>query len=118
YENHGWLDRLLVNRTIGQDYTIHSVDNNNRLLELLGKKPLLKRHDYEVYLTPVEEQWADDYIRENQLTARPRLGIHIGSGETKNLRLKRWPFPHWQELLRRLNQSRPELAMLLFGGPG
>ena len=36
YEGHGWLDHLLVNRTIPQDYAVHSVENNNRLLPLLG----------------------------------------------------------------------------------
>jgi heptosyltransferase-2 len=53
----------------------------------------------------------------NQLASRKRLGLHIGSGETKNLRLKRWPFAHWQRLIERLNQSHPDLAILLFGGP-
>jgi ADP-heptose:LPS heptosyltransferase len=117
YEGHGWLDRRLVNRTVPQDYAVHSVENNNRLLPLLGKQPLLPAHDFEIFLTPAERQWADDYIAQNQLAARPRLGVHVGSGGTKNLRLKRWPFPHWLELIRRLQKSHPGLAILLFGGP-
>src|SRR5262249_45893327 len=48
YEGHGWLDRQLVNQTVPQDYTVHSVENNNRLLSLLGKKPLLPEHDFEI----------------------------------------------------------------------
>jgi ADP-heptose:LPS heptosyltransferase len=117
YENHGPLDRLLVNRTVPQDYAVHSVENNNRLLALLGKKPKLAKHEFEVFLTLEETKWADDYLSVNQLASRKRLGLHIGSGETKNLRLKRWPFAHWQELIARLNQSHPDLAILLFGGP-
>jgi ADP-heptose:LPS heptosyltransferase len=117
YENHGWLDRLLVNRTVPQDYTVHSVENNNRLLSLLGKRPLLPGHEFEVFLTPADTEWAEDFLSANQLASRKRLGLHIGSGETKNLRLKRWPFPRWQELIERLNQSHPALAILLFGGP-
>jgi len=117
YENHGWLDRLLVNHTIPQDYTVHSVENNNRLLPLLGGKPLLPTHPFELFLAPVETQWAEEFLAANQLTRRKRLGLHIGSGSTKNLRLKRWPFTHWQELIQRLNQSHPDLAILLFGGP-
>jgi ADP-heptose:LPS heptosyltransferase len=117
YEGHGWLDRLLVNRTLPQDYTVHSVENNQRLLGLLGKKPLLAQHAYEVYLTPAEEKWANNYIHEHQLADRPRLGFHIGSGATKNLQLKRWPFAHWQALIRQLRRSQPDLAILLFGGP-
>ena len=117
YENHNWLDRLLVNRTTPQDYAIHSVENNNRLLALLGKKPVLKKHEFEVFLLPAEAQWAEEFLSSNQLASRKRLGLHLGSGDTKNLRLKRWPFGRWQELIRRLNRSHPDLAILLFGGP-
>ena len=117
YEHHGWLDRLLVNRTVPQDYSVHSVENNNRLLALLGKKPLRPTHEFEVFLTPEETKWADDFLAANQLTSRKRLGLHIGSGGTKNLRLKRWPFAHWRELIQRLNHSHPDLGILLFGGP-
>src|SRR5712672_529149 len=35
YENHSFLDRLLVNRTIDQDYNIHCIENNFRLLPLM-----------------------------------------------------------------------------------
>jgi len=117
YENHGWLDRLLVNHTIPQDYAVHSVENNNRLLSLLGRKPLLPQHEFEVFLTTAEANWANDFLAANKLSGRKRLGLHIGSGGTKNLRLKRWPFAHWQELIRRLNKSHPDLVILLFGGP-
>ena len=91
YENHGWLDRLLVNRTLPQDYTVHSVENNNRLLTLLGRKPALPRHELEIYLGPDEKQFAVEFIRSNRLVGRKKLGIHVGSGATKNLVLKRWP---------------------------
>ena len=117
YENHGLLDRLLVNRTLPQDYQVHSVENNQRLLGLLGKQPLLTQHDYEVYLAPAEREWAAAYLRDHQLTDRRRVGFHIGSGATKNLQLKRWPFAHWQALVQRLTQSHPDVALLLFGGP-
>jgi ADP-heptose:LPS heptosyltransferase len=117
YESHGALDRFLVNRSIPQDYTVHSIENNNRLLALLGGKPLLPRHEFELFLAPVEEAWAAGFISEQQLASRRCLGLHLGSGSTKNLRLKRWPFAHWQALIQRLIQSDPDLAILLFGGP-
>jgi ADP-heptose:LPS heptosyltransferase len=117
YENHGWLDRWLVNRTIPQDYTVHSVENNNRLLPLLGAKPLLAGHDFEVFLTPEETRFAGEFIETNQLGGRTKLGIHVGSGGTKNLALKRWPLDHYIALLRRLTSAHPGVAVLLFGGP-
>lgn len=117
YESCGALDRLLVNRVLPQDYSIHSVENNLRLLPLLGKQPQLASHPYEIYLTAAEEQWAADLVAGAGLAGRRRLGVHVGSGGTKNLALKRWPLTHHLELLRRLTRTYPDLAILLFGGP-
>ncbi len=117
YEGHGLLDRLLVNRTIPQDYTVHSVENNNRLLPLLDKKPVLQGHDFEIFLKPGELAWAEQFIAGHQLQKRKIFGLHLGSGGTKNLKLKRWPSCFWGELLHRLNHDHPELVILLFGGP-
>lgn len=117
YDNACFLDRLLVNRLIPQDYTIHGVENNLRLLELLGRRPVLPEAECRVYLSPADEQWAERFVCEHNLADRPRLGIHIGSGGTKNLRLKRWPFACYLELIQRLTRERPRTAILLLGGP-
>ena len=45
------------------------------------------------------------------------MGIHVGSGGTKNLPLKRWPLKNHAGLVRRLNKERPDIHVLLFGGP-
>ena len=111
------LDRLLVNRMVPEDYSVHSVENNNRLLALLDRKPLLPRHEFELFLTGPERRWAADFSTQHGLALRRCLGLHVGSGGTKNLRLKRWPFAHYRELLRRLGQTHPDLGILLFGGP-
>ncbi|MEY2410256.1 MAG: heptosyltransferase [Verrucomicrobiota bacterium] len=111
------LDRLLVNRTLPEDYSVHSVENNNRLLALLDRQPMLPRHEFEIFLTDAETKWAAQIIEMHAPAPRRRLGIHIGSGGTKNLRLKRWPFAHYRELLARLRKSHPETVVLLFGGP-
>ncbi|MBI5384482.1 MAG: glycosyltransferase family 9 protein [Verrucomicrobia bacterium] len=117
YECHGPLDNLLVNRTIPQDYEVHCVENNNRLLGLLGKQPLLPAPEMEVFLSPAETAWAGEFVHRHRLEDRPRLGLHVGSGGTKNLTLKRWPLEHYVALLKELNRSHPQLAVLLFGGP-
>ena len=117
YENSNWIDRFLVNRAIAQDYTIHGIENNLRLLELLGKAPASAPPQFDVFLTAAEAEWAEGYLQRNGLTHRKRLGIHVGSGGTKNLRLKRWPFSHYLELIQRLNRELPQVAVLLFGGP-
>jgi len=117
YESFGLWDRLLVNRTLPQDYQQHTVDNNLAVLSLFGRKPSLPQHRLELYLSPAEHEWAEQYLAKAGLAARPWLGVHVGSGGTKNLTLKRWPVGHYLELLKKVRQTWPELAILLFGGP-
>ncbi len=117
YENHGLADRLLVHGQIPQDYSVHSIENNNRLLPFLGLAPKLKTHGYEIFLSDAEKGWAENYVSENRLAGSPVLGVHVGSGGTKNLALKRWPLENYIALFRRLTTRLPGLKFLLFGGP-
>src|SRR5438128_1848122 len=57
YHNATLFDPFLVNRTIKQDYAKHSIENNLEFLHLIGAKPLLPRHDYEIYLSPADHAW-------------------------------------------------------------
>jgi len=117
YESFGPLDQLLVNRTLPQDYTRHSVDLNLDVLGLLGARSRLPAHELEIPLSAEDEAWADSFLAEHQLQGRKILGVHAGSGGTKNLTLKRWPLEQYISLVARLRQQRPELAIVLFGGP-
>jgi ADP-heptose:LPS heptosyltransferase len=117
YECSGLLDRFLVNRTMAQDYEKNTVEQNLELLTLLGKKPLLVKHELELFLSEADYHWADSFIRKQGISERQRLGVHVGSGATKNLVLKRWPLANYIELLKKATHQRPELAILLFGGP-
>lgn len=117
YDNSTWLDRLLVHRLLPQDYGAHSIENNLRLLSLLGRTPCLPEHDFEVFLTPEERAEARRLAEEHGLTDKLLLGMHVGSGTTKNLALKRWPLEHWIELVRLVQKGQPQVRMLLFGGP-
>lgn len=117
YECFHWLDRHLVNKTLPQDYTRHSVENNFDVLPLLGGKVKLPSHQIEIFLTPEEEQFAGEFLTKNKLAGKKVLGIHVGSGGTKNLPLKRWPLKNYAGLVRRLNNERPDIRVLLFGGP-
>jgi ADP-heptose:LPS heptosyltransferase len=118
YDNANWLDRnWFMHAMVAEDYTVHSIENNNRLLPLIGARPMLASHEMELFLTPAEEQFALEFVTPNQLSSRPVLGVHVGSGGTKNLALKRWPLAHYIELFKRLTAAQPQLAVLLFGGP-
>ena len=117
YENFSALDGRLVNRILPQDYSRHSIENNFDALPLLGAKKKLLTHEMEIFLTADEEKWADEFLARNKLTGQTILGVHVGSGGTKNLPLKRWPLKNYEGLIRRLNKERPDICVLLFGGP-
>jgi ADP-heptose:LPS heptosyltransferase len=117
YDHANELDHWLVNQTLPQDYQRHSADNNLALLQLVGAKPKLSKHHYELFLADTEENWATEFILQNQLTGRRLLGVHVGSGGTKNLALRRWPKENYVELFRELNRRYPEVSVLLMGGP-
>ena len=117
YDCFGSLDRWLVNRTLPQDYTRHSIENNFDVLPLLGGQKKLPTHAIEIFLTPDEEKWAEAFLARHKLTGQKLLGFHVGSGSTKNLPLKRWPLKNYIGLVRRLNRERRDISILLFGGP-
>jgi ADP-heptose:LPS heptosyltransferase len=118
YENFTALDRRLTPKLVPVDYSRHAVENNLSLLQFLNVKPKLSSHRYELFLTEKENAWAAAYIAQQGLQQRRLFGIHVGSGGTKNLALRRWPLENYIELVRRLHEKQPELAILFFGGPG
>lgn len=117
YECSGQIDRLLINRTLEQDYRRHTVENNLDILSLLDAKPLLASHEVELFPTAAEYAWAEAFLARHHLTNRKILGVHTGSGGTKNLKLKRWPLENYLELFKALKQERRDVTVLLFGGP-
>ena len=117
YEGFNWLDRWLVTGTLPQDYTVHAVENNLAVLPLIGAQKKLPAHRLELFLTPAEEKWADDFLARAGLTGKKWLGIHVGSGGTKNLALRRWPLENFIELSRQLQKWQKDFPILFFGGP-
>lgn len=117
YENQSWIDRWLVTEARPQDYTLTCAANNLALLRFLQVEPDATRLRPELFLGPAEQSWADQWLREHRLEGVPWLGVHVGSGGTKNLALRRWPAERYAELFPRLLAARPEGRILLFGGP-
>jgi ADP-heptose:LPS heptosyltransferase len=115
YENHSWPDRWLVTRSTPQDYSVHVMENNARLLGLLGLTPRLARPGYEVFLSDAERRWAADWLQEHGLAGRAWLGVHAGSGGTKNLALRRWPVDRYVAFLRQWRARHPGVPVVLFG---
>lgn len=117
YPHFALLTPFLVNRTRPLDYTKHCVENNLALLDFLGAKPALAQHGYELFLGSEENQWAQNWITQRNLQAYRLLGVHIGSGGTKNLALRRWPPDRYAALVNRVTSSHSYVAVILFGGP-
>src|SRR4029077_7999422 len=107
----------LVTASLPQDYTRHSIENNFDVLPLIGAKQKLASHELEFFLEPGDERFADDFLAGHKLVGKKILGLHVGSGGTKNLPLKRWPLKNYAGLVRQLNKERPDIHILLFGGP-
>jgi ADP-heptose:LPS heptosyltransferase len=117
YDRWTWLDQRLFPDAVPQDYTVHADTNNLRLLEAAGGRQLLERHAYELFLAEPEQRWAAEFLRKNGLEGRRWLGIHVGSGGTKNLALRRWPLDRYVELVALLRAQQPDLPVVFFGGP-
>lgn len=115
YENQSWIDRWLVTRSLPQDYARHVMQNNSRLLGLLGLAPRLADPCYEVFLSDEERRWARGWLEERGLLGRPWLGVHTGSGGTKNLALRRWPLEQYAAFLRQWRLRHPSVPVVLFG---
>jgi ADP-heptose:LPS heptosyltransferase len=118
YENESWLDRWLVTDSLPQDYAVSGAENNLRLLSLLGLQRRLREPLLEVTLSDSETQWAATWEREQGIAGAPWLGIHVGSGGTKNLSLRRWPLHCWIQFCRRFAEVHPNIPIVAFGGPG
>ena len=117
YECFNWLDRWLVTGTLPQDYSRHAAENNLAVLPLIGAQEKLPTHELELFLTPAEEKWADDFLTRAGLAGKKWLGVHVGSGGTKNLALRRWPLENFVELSRQLQAWQKDFPILFFGGP-
>jgi len=117
YENHRPFDDRLVTDSLPQDYTVHASENNRRFLDLLGVPSQMPRPAYELYLTAAESIWSTQWLNRTHLVGERWLGVHVGSGGTKNLALRRWPLERYIELVRELELRRPEVPVVFFGGP-
>lgn len=117
YDNYNFLDSLLINKSIMQDYGLHFIDNNLKLLNLLDKKIKIKKQNYELFFSDENLKYANNFITNNKLKNNILFGIHTGSSSTKNLSLRRWPSEHYEALIKKILKENKRTSILLFGGP-
>ena len=100
-----------------KENNLHNVEENLKLLECLSIDP--KRyapHRLGLYLSQRDKVFAQEFMK-NYWDTKPRLliGIHPGSGETKNLHRKRWPIRRFAQLADLLVQEK-KAQIFVFGG--
>jgi len=114
----GSFGRWLLTKLVPEK-RVHLVENNLRLITKgLGLSLQKSSHNLELFLTQHHRAQAEAFLGAHALQdEKIRLvGLHPGSGTTKNLILKRWPLEKWGELARLLGRDE-RVHILLFGGP-
>ena len=115
-QNLSWLNT----DTILEDDTLHCVEENVRLLSLIGihhdldevSLPKLRMNMFEQHL-----DWAEQWIREHGIREGELLvGFHAGTALFKNHIRRRWEPEKFAELAIRLTDEMGA-KVLLFGGP-
>lgn len=120
YLRRGNLGSVLLTRRLEERRELHLVENNHRLVtEFLGSPSESSPSMPNLQLLPDDdaERRAERWIAERGLDGKTLVGIHPGSGATKDLWLKRLPPAAWERVIEELYDADPSLAVILLGGP-
>ena len=105
---------FLKNIRIMEDDSLHNVEENIRLLELLGIKSREKL-PLELHLSPEEIAWGKRYLEERGIEGF-LVGSHPGSSLFKYHTAKRWDKEKFKKLFDIILEERKDARILLFGG--
>ena len=115
-QNMSWLNT----DTILEDDMLHCVEENVRLLSMLGIQQDIREAvlpKLRMNLTEKHVQWADAWIHERKIGKDELLiGFHAGTALFKNHIRRRWEPGKFAELAERLTKE-VGAKVLLFGGP-
>lgn len=100
---------FLKNKTIKEDPNLHNVEENLRLIEILGIK-INKYPEMRIYLQE-EEISQGQLLVENLSKKTIKVGIHTGTSSFKGHRERRLPVQKFLELIN----SMPDIDFFLFG---
>ncbi len=115
-QNLSWMNT----DTLLEDDTLHCVQENVRLLSLLGITEELNEASLPTLRLNIAEnhlKWADNWIKERRIGADELLiGFHAGTALFKNHIRRRWEPEKFAELAERITKELGA-KVLLFGGP-
>lgn len=114
YQSHGLdMNSLFFTDLIKEDFSSHVVENNLRVLEVLGIKRKIKIPRLTFKLDKKDIEFAKLFFKKNKINKS--VVIHPGSGTTKNFILKRWPKERFSELCREI-YKKTKAKIILAGG--
>jgi heptosyltransferase II len=100
-----------------EDDTLHNVEENVRLVELLGVQRPEKLPTLQIGVPDPERDEASRWLYHSGIPAgTPLIGFHAGSALLKNQIRRRWKAEKFAELGNRL-MNEYGVQILLFGGP-
>ncbi len=112
----GAMGRLFLTRQVSEREE-HLVENNLRLFsEGLGLPLSGKVVGLELFVPEESFQTLEKWAETFPMLGKRLIGMHPGSGTTKNLELRRWAPEKWAELCRLIGQDE-NTVILLFGSP-
>ncbi|HEY6951222.1 MAG TPA: lipopolysaccharide heptosyltransferase II [Bacteroidota bacterium] len=108
---------FLNNRRIREQRDRHNVEENAKLVEMLGVRLPPDLPPLRIELTPADNAGALEWLRSQHLDEdRVLVGFHAGSALFKKHIRKRWASEKFSAL-GRLLMKQQRAAILLFGGP-
>lgn len=121
YRNCCIFDKFFITDFINENKEIHcSLNNLNFINYLNGKKinDTLIHKDLNLNIDLYKEHldWGSQFLASNNLFGKEIVGIHVGSGRTKNLELRRWPTEKYISLIIKLLENHQNLSVIIFGG--
>lgn len=107
---------FLKNSTVMEDDSLHCVQENLRLLPLLGIRDP-EPYPLGIYLTDEERAFAGAWFEKAGVTSDTLIGMHPGTSLFKGHARRRWPPERFAALINAILGSMPEARVMLFGGP-
>lgn len=108
---------FLNNHKVLENDNLHNVEENIRLVNLLGKSTDARDISLQLYLDNETKNFANSWFEKEKISFNtPIIGIHAGSAIFKNQIHKRWDKEKYAQLAHEL-QKKYNATLLLFGGP-
>lgn len=107
---------FLNNQRVSEDDSLHNVEENYNLIQLLLNKSLTEQGSLIFNLTQEDVDYANNFYDEQKFSSDDLLiGFHPGCSTLKNHANRRWSAENFGKLAEKLSQNH-NVKILVFGG--